>query len=79
MMSLVFLDKARASLAVAQYCFDTGVAAMINFKQQQLIEEYLNAITERFPEVRFISVSESPEDPADLWLNVTTPLMKIAK
>ena len=46
---------------------------MINFKQQQLIDEYLKAIKETFPEVRFISVSESPEDPADLWLNVTTP------
>ncbi len=46
---------------------------MINFKQQQLIDEYLKAIKEKFPEVQFISVSGSPEDPADLWLNVTTP------
>ncbi|MGH7495111.1 MAG: hypothetical protein ACREOO_22295 [bacterium] len=46
---------------------------MTNFKQQQLIDEYLKAINEKFPEVQFISVSESPEDPADLWLNVTTP------
>jgi hypothetical protein len=46
---------------------------MINLKQQQLIDEYLRAIKEKFPEVQFISVSESPEDPADLWLNVTTP------
>ena len=46
---------------------------MIDVKQKQLITEYLNVIKDKFPEVRFISISESPEDPADLWLNVTTP------
>ncbi|NUO79897.1 hypothetical protein HUU05_07455 [candidate division KSB1 bacterium] len=46
---------------------------MINFKQEQLINEFMEAITEKFPEVELIEVTESPEDPADLWLNVTSP------
>lgn len=30
-------------------------------------------VKEKFPEVEFIEVTESPEDPDDLWINVTTP------
>lgn len=46
---------------------------MINFKQQELIDQLLREVKEKFPEVELISVSRSPEDPADLWLNVTAP------
>jgi hypothetical protein len=45
----------------------------INFKQQELIEKLIREVKEKFPEVEFISVNASPEDPADLWLNVTAP------
>lgn len=46
---------------------------MINFKQQELIDSLLHAVKEKYPEVEFINVTESPEDPADLWINVTAP------
>lgn len=46
---------------------------MINFKQEELIEELVNHVREKFPEVRFIEVSESPEDPESLWVRVTAP------
>ncbi len=46
---------------------------MINFKQQELIDSLLQAVKQKFPEVELISVTESPEDPADLWVNVTAP------
>ncbi len=46
---------------------------MINFKQQELVEKISAAVKERFPEVEFINVTEGPEDPADLWLNVIAP------
>ncbi len=46
---------------------------MINFKQQELIDELLYSVQEKFPEVQFVEVTESPEDPADLWINITTP------
>ncbi len=46
---------------------------MINFKQEQLIEEVVNYVKDRFPEVRFISVTESPEYPESLWIRVTAP------
>ncbi len=46
---------------------------MINFKQEQLIEEVLNYVTEKFPEVRLLNITESPEDPESLWIRVTSP------
>jgi len=46
---------------------------MINFKQQELIEEFFQTIKQAFPEVELINVTESPEDPNDLWVNVTAP------
>ncbi|MGE0085733.1 MAG: hypothetical protein AB7S75_15090 [Desulfococcaceae bacterium] len=45
---------------------------MINFRQEELIEEVVNYVREKFPDVRFIGVSESPEDPSDLWIRVTS-------
>jgi len=47
---------------------------MINFKKQELIDELLKEVKEKFPEVEFIEITESPEDPADLWVNVTAPV-----
>lgn len=46
---------------------------MINFKQQELIDELFRAVKEKFPEVELLEVTESPEDPADLWVHVTAP------
>ncbi|MCP4345617.1 MAG: hypothetical protein GY795_08825 [Desulfobacterales bacterium] len=43
----------------------------INFKQKELIEKYVIALKEKFPEVEFVDVTESPENPNDLWINVT--------
>ncbi|NJL59149.1 MAG: hypothetical protein HC887_05375 [Desulfobacteraceae bacterium] len=44
---------------------------MINFKQQELIENFVSAVEEQFPDVKFVDVTESPENPNDLWINVT--------
>lgn len=46
---------------------------MINFKQEELINELILNIREKFPEVELINITESPEDPESLWLNVTWP------
>ncbi len=46
---------------------------MINFKQQELIDDLLDAVKEKFPEIELVQITESPEDPADLWVNVTSP------
>ena len=45
----------------------------MNFKQQELIDRLFQAVKEKYPEVEFLSVTESPEDPADLWINITAP------
>jgi len=46
---------------------------MINFKQEELIHGFFKSVKERFPEVEFLNVTESPENPADLWINITEP------
>jgi hypothetical protein len=46
---------------------------MINFKQEELIEEMIRHVQEKFPEIRLVEISESPEDPQDLWVRVTAP------
>ncbi len=46
---------------------------MINFKQEELIKEVVDYVREKFPEVRFLGVTESPEDPESLWIRVTAP------
>ena len=45
----------------------------INFKHEELIDELVNTIIKKFPEVEFINISESPEDQESLWINVTSP------
>ncbi|NJL58702.1 MAG: hypothetical protein HC887_02690 [Desulfobacteraceae bacterium] len=33
----------------------------------------MRSVKRKFPEVEFIKVTESPEDPETLWINVTAP------
>ncbi|MDM8524799.1 hypothetical protein QUF80_15635 [Desulfococcaceae bacterium HSG8] len=46
---------------------------MMNFKQQELTEEFFKRLKVKFPEIELIDVAPSPEDPGDLWLNITAP------
>lgn len=45
----------------------------INFKQEELIDKLVNTLRNKFPEVEFIDITESPEDSESLWINVTAP------
>lgn len=46
---------------------------MINFKQEELIRKLVKDIQQKFPEVKFLNVTFSPENPNDLWVKVTAP------
>jgi len=46
---------------------------MINFKQHELIDEFFRTVKARFPEIELLNVTESPEDPTDVWINVSAP------
>ncbi|MEK7728531.1 MAG: hypothetical protein AAB354_08970 [candidate division KSB1 bacterium] len=46
---------------------------MMNFKQKDLIENLLQVVKSKFPEVQLLNITESPEDPNDLWVNITAP------
>jgi hypothetical protein len=46
---------------------------MMNFKQEELIDELMTQIQERYPEVELIRVTESPESSSTLWIEVTAP------
>ncbi len=45
----------------------------INFKQEELIEELIKTVQDKFPDVELIDITESPEDSESLWINVTSP------
>lgn len=45
----------------------------IKFKQQELIDTLIDDLKNHFPDVRFVDITESPENPNDLWINVTEP------
>ncbi|MCP4105742.1 MAG: hypothetical protein GY749_09420 [Desulfobacteraceae bacterium] len=45
----------------------------INTKQQELIEGLLEDLKIHFPDIQFCDITESPENPNDLWINVTEP------
>ena len=46
---------------------------MINFKQKELIKNLVKNVQKKFPEVKFLNVRPSPENPNDLWVKVTAP------
>jgi hypothetical protein len=46
---------------------------MLNFKQEELIRQLVKDIRATFPEVNFINVTPSPENPDELWIRVTAP------
>jgi hypothetical protein len=45
----------------------------INSKQQELIQGLIEDLNRHFPDVKFVDITESPENPDDLWINVTEP------
>lgn len=45
----------------------------INFKQEQLIDELINSLIKKFPEIKLVDITESPEDSESLWINITAP------
>ena len=45
----------------------------MNFKQEELIRDFFSDVRKRFPEVEFLNVTGSPENPEDLWINMTEP------
>ncbi len=45
----------------------------INTKQQELIQRLVEDLNRHFPDIKFVDVTESPENPNDLWINVTRP------
>ena len=45
----------------------------INSKQRDIIDGLVNDLQKHFPDIRFVDIAESPENPNDLWINVTEP------
>ena len=46
---------------------------MLNFKQEELIRQLVKDAKKQFPEISFLNVTPSPENPAELWIRVTAP------
>ncbi|QTA77969.1 Uncharacterized protein dnl_01730 [Desulfonema limicola] len=52
---------------------------MINFKQKELVRNFFKEMKEKFPETEFVSVTEGPENPADLWINILERNIRVAE
>jgi len=46
---------------------------MLNLKQEELIKRFVKDVQKKFPDVKFINVTTSPENPNELWIRVTAP------
>lgn len=46
---------------------------MLNFKQEELLNEFVNDILKQYPDIQFVEVTESPEDPESHWVFFTAP------
>jgi len=46
---------------------------MINLKQEELIKKLVKDIQKKFPEIQFININRSPENPNEIWVNMTAP------
>ena len=42
----------------------------INLKQKELIDELINKVKEKYPEIVFKDLQVSPDDPEHIWINV---------
>lgn len=46
---------------------------MMNHKQAELANDFFQTVKAKFPEVDLIKISPSPEDPREIWINITAP------
>ena len=46
----------------------------INHKQQELIDEFFNLVKEKYPEIEFEDLQESPDYPGNIWINVVADM-----
>ncbi len=46
----------------------------INIKEQELIQELFDKVREKYPEIIFKDLSNSPDDPEHIWVNVIAPM-----
>ncbi len=45
----------------------------LNHKQQELLENYIARLQERFPSIEVQGITPSAEDPADIWVHIFVP------
>ncbi|MBW1677163.1 MAG: hypothetical protein JRJ79_11295 [Deltaproteobacteria bacterium] len=46
---------------------------MMNFKQKELSAMLFSSLKNQYPEIELVNITESPEDPNDLWINIVMP------
>jgi hypothetical protein len=46
---------------------------MMNFKEEELLGQFIDDLKGKYPEIQLVKVTESPEDPESHWVIVTAP------
>jgi hypothetical protein len=46
----------------------------MNFKQEELINLLFEKLKKKYPKIKLMNVTQSPENPVDLWINIFSPM-----
>jgi len=46
---------------------------MINSKQQELGKQLFKKLSQQFPDIKLLGISENPENQDEIWVNVDVP------
>ena len=42
----------------------------INLKEQELTDNLFQVVKEKYPEIEFVKITRSPDDPNHIWINI---------
>ena len=45
----------------------------IDLKEQELTDNLFQVVKEKYPEIEFVKITRSPDDPSHIWINVAVP------
>ncbi len=45
----------------------------MNYKQKELVDKFISIIKDKYPLIDYLHVTESPDDPNDLWVHFYVP------
>jgi len=45
----------------------------MNYKKEELIDQFVETVKKRFPELEFMKITDGADDPDDVWVHFIVP------